>query len=50
MASWCRDEGRDDANEVIVHVSRVPQGLCASGHDSRDLRIVPLVTYHNVES
>ena len=29
--SW--DQRRDQANEIIVHVARVPQRCCARSHD-----------------
>ena len=44
MAPWCRDEGCDDADKVIVHISRIPQRLCTSGHDSGYLHTSSLVT------
>lgn len=37
VTSWCGDEGRDDPNEIIVHVARVSEGLGAGRHYSRDL-------------
>lgn len=37
VASRCRNEGRDDAHEVIVHVTRITQRLCTRSHHRRNL-------------
>ena len=37
VQAWCGDEGGNQANQVVVHVARVPQGGGAGGHHCRHL-------------
>ena len=37
VASRCWDKWGNDADEVIVHVAGVPEGLCTGCHDGCDL-------------
>lgn len=34
-----RNQRRDQADQVVVHITRIPQSSSASGHDRRDERI-----------
>lgn len=38
MEAGCRDEGRNQADQVVVHVAWVAQSGCARRHDGGNLR------------
>lgn len=37
VEAGCRDEGRNEADQVVVHVAGVAQGGCARRHDGGNL-------------
>lgn len=36
VAAWCRDQRGDDADKIVVHVSRIAQGGRRGTHDGTD--------------
>lgn len=51
MASWCGDQRRYNADEIVVHIARVSEGCGTCRHDSRD-KLVGLFKrgIHDVQS
>lgn len=50
MTPWGWDEGRDNSDEVIVHITRITKCLCARGNNRRRLfkgQYLPLTIYRD---